>query len=54
MNYIIVDMALSEGEIITCAECGAPMGEGVIQRGGAIRFVCTRNLGHVLFLQQNN
>jgi hypothetical protein len=30
------------------------MGDGVIQRGGIIRFVCTRNIAHVLFLQQNN
>ncbi|MDQ3837284.1 MAG: hypothetical protein M3270_10185 [Thermoproteota archaeon] len=47
-------MALPEGQIIICAECGARMGDGVIQPGGTIRFVCTRNLGHVLFLQQNN
>jgi len=43
-----------EGQIITCAECGAPMAGGVIERVGAIRFVCTRNFEHILFIQQNN
>jgi hypothetical protein len=39
---------------ITCRECGAPMEGGVIQLGGTIRFVCTRNSGHILYIQQNN
>ena len=43
-----------EGQIIICGECGAPMGSGVIQRDGTIRFVCTRNPRHILFLHQNN
>jgi hypothetical protein len=51
---VVIDMALPEGQIIICGECGAPMGNGVIQRDGTIRFVCTRNLGHILYVQQNN
>lgn len=47
-----VDKAL-EGQI-TCGECGAAMNEGVIQRDGTIRFVCTRNLRHILLVRQNN
>jgi hypothetical protein len=47
-------MASQEGQIIICEECGAPMGDGVIQPGGTIRFVCTRNFGHILFVRQNN
>ncbi|HET6641256.1 MAG TPA: hypothetical protein VFY68_00555 [Nitrososphaeraceae archaeon] len=43
-----------EGQIITCRECGAPMEGGVIQSGGTISFVCTRNSGHILYIQQNN
>jgi hypothetical protein len=43
-----------EGQIITCGECGAPMEGGIIQSGGTIRFVCTRNSGHILYIQQNN
>ena len=43
-----------EGQIIICEECGAPMGNGVIQPDGTIRFVCTRNYGHILFVRQNN
>ncbi|HEU4445594.1 MAG TPA: hypothetical protein VFR94_13055 [Nitrososphaeraceae archaeon] len=43
-----------EGQIIICEECGAPMGNGVIQPDGTIRFVCTRNFEHILFLRQNN
>jgi hypothetical protein len=50
----IVNMALQEGQIIICGECDAPMGDGVIQSGGTIRFVCTENLGHILFVRQNN
>jgi hypothetical protein len=42
-----------EGQV-TCRECGAPMAGGVIQSGGTIRFVCTENLGHILYVQQNN
>jgi len=52
-----VDMASSlgdEGQIITCRERGAPMTGGIIQSDGTIRFVCTRNFGHVLYVQQNN
>ena len=46
---------LREGQIIIpCRKCGAPMAGGVIQRGGAVRFVCTRNLEYILFIQQNN
>jgi hypothetical protein len=30
------------------------MGNGVIQRDGTIRFVCTRNYGHIVFVRQNN
>jgi hypothetical protein len=52
---VVVDMASpEEGQIIICGECGAPMGSGVIQRDGTIRFVCTRNPRHILFLHQNN
>jgi hypothetical protein len=47
-------MATPEGQIIICRECGAPMAGGVIQRGGTIRYVCTRDLGHILFIRQNN
>jgi hypothetical protein len=43
-----------EGEIIICRECGAPMAGGIIQSDGTIRFVCTRNFAHVLYVQQNN
>jgi hypothetical protein len=43
-----------EGQIIICEECGAPMGNGVIQRDGTIRFVCTRNYGHIVIVRQNN
>jgi hypothetical protein len=43
-----------EGEIIACGQCGAPMAGGVIQLGGTIRFVCTENFEHVLYVQQNN
>jgi len=43
-----------EGQIVICGECGAPMNEGVIQRGGTIRFVCTKNVGHILFVRLNN
>ncbi len=51
----VIDMALpSEGQTIICGECGAPMSEGVIQRGGTIRFVCTRNFGHILLIRLNN
>jgi hypothetical protein len=46
-------MASQEGQMI-CGECGAPMGEGVIQPDGTIRFVCTRNSEHILFVTQNN
>lgn len=46
--------SLGEGEIIICRECGAPMVGGIIQSDGTIRFVCTRNFGHVLYVQQNN
>jgi hypothetical protein len=42
-----------EGQV-TCRECGAPMAGGVIQSGGTIKFVCTENLGHILYVQQNN
>ncbi len=49
-----MDVALPEGQIIICGECGAPMGSGVIQRDGTIRFVCTRKLGHILYVRQNN
>ena len=45
---------VQEGQIIICGECGAPMGDGVIQSDGTIRFVCTRNFGHILFVSQNN
>ena len=52
---VVVDMASpEEGQLIICGECGAPMGSGVIQAGGTIRFVCTRNFGHILDVQQNN
>jgi hypothetical protein len=46
-------LALQEGQMI-CGECGAPMGDGVIQANGTIRFVCTRNSEHILFVTQNN
>jgi uncharacterized Fe-S cluster-containing protein len=53
-----VDMVASplgdEGQIIICRECGALMRSDVIQRGGTIRYVCTRNFGHILYVQQNN
>jgi hypothetical protein len=52
--WVVVDVASPEGQIIICEECGAPMGSGVIQRDGTIKFVCTRNLGHILFVRQNN
>jgi hypothetical protein len=48
-----VDMASQEGQMI-CGECGAPMGDGVIQPDGTIRFVCTKNSEHILFVTQNN
>jgi hypothetical protein len=47
-------MAFEEGQIIISRECDAPMEGGVIQSGGTIRFVCTRNAGHILYVQQNN
>jgi hypothetical protein len=39
---------------ITCGECGAPMGDGIIQSDGSIMFVCTRDFEHILFVTQNN
>ena len=49
-----MDRASSQEGQIICEECGAPMGGGVIQSDGSIRFVCTRDFGHILFVRQNN
>jgi hypothetical protein len=43
-----------EGQIIICGECGSQMGAGVIQPDGTIKFVCTRDFRHILFVTQNN
>ena len=47
-------MTSSQKGVIICGEGGAPMEGGVIQPDGTIRFVCTGNLGHILFVTQNN
>jgi hypothetical protein len=39
---------------ITRGECGAPMGNGVLQPDGSIRFVWTRDFGHIHIVPPNN
>jgi hypothetical protein len=51
---ITLEMISMSMRQITCEECGAPMGDGVIQPDGSIRFVCTKDFGHILFVRQNN